>query len=842
MRFEFARWITICLIAPLLLAAAASGCFFGKFNSTESADSQTLSTTTLEAQLLFENQPLENLHTFSTTLPLNVSSQEFQAEELSLCISESTSCDSCSYAPPGVFSLSLTAGSGAKTVSYKLRKPDGAESACSTISFRATDLTAAPEPLVAGKGKFSDRIYYDGSRECGEYPLDAGPTDCAPGAFFRVFKTGYTSCDGLSLTDSGGFFTWKCEVSGGFARFQGNLDYDAKNKRISRVVNSSTLQFKSTRLNLNDNGNFRQGSEGTWWSDPIVQAPSASVGPVDLDQANTVYWMSGQSSFGHSIKSDGVTVLGNLTDTLQQIAISSPRADCYFGANRICLIGAAGRKNLLIEPPMLQMNGTSYAGIMLQNSQRALISGAIAMSGSGGPTAGISMEGSASIWINDSQVSNATNAFYFNLSDRIRVENARAVNSQNGLFASDGIQLEINGFTGANLSGTGTHLLNNDGSTLRGIKISNANHGIRIQNSEQVVLSEFLLNDITNDALFTSDRNSQHFHRGTIVRANRGINLQQVLDDIHLNNIVIAGTTTGILAAGATTGDGQVRASMITTLNNSIDYNLAAPYQLYAWGPMIFDSSPMCSITGTGDIAGPGCSLTPTESGAAQGQLQVTGADPAGSFVGFVTIKDAANGSPLLGATNQITANSIVDWFGFLTQWRSFGEYVANSTILFTPGGSRTCATTDTCQIYDWGLQAAGTGNALRRKLAAGNALGSTTGSGRQYAHTSLQGSETSLACPIEVRQTGSEWTLPSLNGGSPRTVLRMATEKLFDRVGNEDGWCDSGELCFYTPNFGFFQGDDSAGRGLCDQSGDSTIIEGNDEYLVEIWGNDGID
>jgi len=837
------RRITLFYFAPLALAAAASGCFFGKFNSTASVSTQTLNSETFAPELVFEQGvPLNGLHVFTSTIPLNISGQGFRAEELSLCMSEASSCDTCSYAAPGVFSLSLSAGSGEKTVSYKLRRPDGVESACSTATLRATDFTAAPEPLVAGKGKFSDRIYYDGSRECSAYPADPGPTDCAPGAFFRVFRTGYTSCDGLSLTDSEGFFTWKCELSGGLARFQGSLDYDAQNKRIGRVVNPSALQFKSANLSLNDNGNIRPGSAGTWWDDPIVQAPSAGAGPVDLSQANTVYWVSGHATFGHNIKADGVTLLGNIADTLQQIAISSARADCVFGGNRICLIGATGRKNLLIEPPLLQMNGTSYAGIMLHSSQRSLISGAIAMSGGGVTTAGISLQGSEAIWINDSQVTNASSAFYFDSSDKVRVDNCRAARSTNGVFAFDGINLELNGFTGSNLTGAGVHILRNDGSTLRGIKVSNAASGIRIQNSESVVVAEFLLNDITDEALFTSDRNSQHFHRGTIVRADTGVLIQDALTDLQFNNIVVAATGTGVMASGSSAGAGKIRMSQMATMNNSSHFSIGADYTLYARGAMVFDGLPTCSIFGLGDLSGGSCFLmtNSTEDGTAI--TRVTNGDPNNAFVGYVTIKDTSNGSPLLGATNQIDFSQITDWFGFLTQWRSFGYFEPDPTFLFNPISSRPCLNGDTCQIYDWGLKAAGNSNALRRKLAAGNALGSTTGSGREYAHTSLQGSETSLACPIEVRQAGSEWTLPSLTGGSARTVLRMATEKLFDRVGNEDGWCDPGEKCFYTPNFGFFQGEDSAGRGPCDQSGDSTLIEGNDNYLIEIWGSDGLD
>jgi hypothetical protein len=45
-------------------------------------------------------------------------------------------------------------------------------------------------------------------------------------------------------------------------------------------------------------------------------------------------------------------------------------------------------------------------------------------------------------------------------------------------------------------------------------------------------------------------------------------------------------------------------------------------------------------------------------------------------------------------------------------------------------------------------------------------------------------------------------------------TYLRDATEVFFDARGNEDGLCESGEACIYSPNFGAYQGEgDYRGR-----------------------------
>ncbi|MCM2279786.1 MAG: hypothetical protein NDJ89_17060 [Oligoflexia bacterium] len=51
----------------------------------------------------------------------------------------------------------------------------------------------------------------------------------------------------------------------------------------------------------------------------------------------------------------------------------------------------------------------------------------------------------------------------------------------------------------------------------------------------------------------------------------------------------------------------------------------------------------------------------------------------------------------------------------------------------------------------------------------------------------------------------------------TPRTFLRNALEFIGDEVGNEDGLCESGETCFYAPNFGAYQGEgDPFSQGSC--------------------------
>ncbi|MBI2605046.1 MAG: hypothetical protein HYW49_03090 [Deltaproteobacteria bacterium] len=42
-------------------------------------------------------------------------------------------------------------------------------------------------------------------------------------------------------------------------------------------------------------------------------------------------------------------------------------------------------------------------------------------------------------------------------------------------------------------------------------------------------------------------------------------------------------------------------------------------------------------------------------------------------------------------------------------------------------------------------------------------------------------------------------------------TYLKNAVEIIGDGIGNENGLCETGDNCLYTPNFGAYQGHDSS-------------------------------
>lgn len=143
--------------------------------------------------------------------------------------------------------------------------------------------------------------------------------------------------------------------------------------------------------------------------------------------------------------------------------------------------------------------------------------------------------------------------------------------------------------------------------------------------------------------------------------------------------------------------------------------------------------------------------------------------DFSGAVVGPITADDAVNDSDVMGQAEYAT---IDDWTQFENRLRAWG-----------PAAPGQC-TEGVCQIWDWSLS------------ASDAVLRNRTGDGR----TANAAFTDAAACPAEA--SGDEATTDT---GS--TFLEVAVELLADGVGDEDGLCESSEVCLYTPNFGAYQG-----------------------------------
>lgn len=154
------------------------------------------------------------------------------------------------------------------------------------------------------------------------------------------------------------------------------------------------------------------------------------------------------------------------------------------------------------------------------------------------------------------------------------------------------------------------------------------------------------------------------------------------------------------------------------------------------------------------------------------------------SFVGKVTSDDAANASDTVGGANFA---AIGDWLHFDRPQRGWGADGA----AFPDASHRGRCTTGSCRIWDWSL---GAGDAVLRApwaLPSGDDVLVHRWSARD-----------ATACQAVA---GATWDSAALRCTS--TLLRHAVEIGADGRGNDNGLCESGERCRFTPNLGSYQG-----------------------------------
>jgi hypothetical protein len=198
------------------------------------------------------------------------------------------------------------------------------------------------------------------------------------------------------------------------------------------------------------------------------------------------------------------------------------------------------------------------------------------------------------------------------------------------------------------------------------------------------------------------------------------------------------------------------------------------------------DTSTACTTTGATNpgVTNSTCAKT---NGSETSVPTETGISLASSFVGQVSSTDSKNSSNVNGASTFPPS----DWVNFENQFRAWGK---QGTFPTTAASGR--CSTGTCQIWDWSLSKSDT--VARNVNSCPN--GSTFDT-----HQWSDGSASSQAY-CDANYKGSV-----LNGTTCiTTFLRNAVEIFGDGVGNENGICESGEECLYTPNIGAYQGHSS--------------------------------
>jgi hypothetical protein len=151
-------------------------------------------------------------------------------------------------------------------------------------------------------------------------------------------------------------------------------------------------------------------------------------------------------------------------------------------------------------------------------------------------------------------------------------------------------------------------------------------------------------------------------------------------------------------------------------------------------------------------------------------------------FRGAVT-SDALNASE--DASGQAAYGTGIDWTVFENSLRGWGR---DDTLPFPDAGQRGRCNSGTCQLWDWSLLAADLGDLGIDGIAGG-------------------GDDVPVMLDTNLLPTGNDAVTHTWLGGATVTLLLNAVELRDGTTGNNDGLCESGETCVYTPNIGTYQG-----------------------------------
>ena len=144
-----------------------------------------------------------------------------------------------------------------------------------------------------------------------------------------------------------------------------------------------------------------------------------------------------------------------------------------------------------------------------------------------------------------------------------------------------------------------------------------------------------------------------------------------------------------------------------------------------------------------------------------------------------------ADSAAIAAASGVLAFGSITDFRIFENLFSSWGPHASSDA--FDIGNRGKCnAGAVNCALWDWRIDI--TDSTIK--------------------NTSVDGASTNLifspgtACPAQLHGNVTSTD----QQGSPNTFLTHATE-IVDGIGDDDGLCESGETCLYSPNFGAYQG-----------------------------------
>jgi parallel beta-helix repeat protein len=339
--------------------------------------------------------------------------------------------------------------------------------------------------------------------------------------------------------------------------------------------------------------------------------------------------------------------------------------------------------------------------------------------------------------------------------------------STDGIYLANAWYNRVSGVAANNNDGNGVHLATASGNALIGINASNNSStgaGIFLDSgSSSNTLSDVTVNNNSYYGVFLNGTSNNN-RLSDITASN---NYYNVVVASSYNTLSGVSASNGYYGVYVPSSSNNTLSDVTASNNNYYGVNLASAQNNRFTGLLKVGNNVYSDCNATGGSIG--LDATCANNGSSDVSTLTTGITLASSFVGKVNNEDALNASDSSGGAASFPVDpAVFDWARFDNAYRGWGR--DGSTFPYTDQQGRW--TTGAGRIWDWSVSAS---DAVLRNA---------------------------LALP-----TGDDTITQTWSDASTTTYLRHAAEIPGDGIGNDNGLCESGETCLYTPNIGSYQG-----------------------------------
>lgn len=665
-------------------------------------------------------------------------------------------------------------------VSVESTSSTGTSTSSTPTANWCTDLgTITLDDRYTGGRNFLE--YVNGSDTTASCDAD-NDTSCFHAALGRdIVLTGINSCDGISAEDSENAFIWYCDDSSGTATIE--LVHFQETKGIKDLIDSSSNVFKDmsvTITNSNESCSL-QTTSSKWWTNTLADLPDNSTtalialdgvddgGNDEVYAAGTIFVVRANTSTnGYNLNRDqlGIVVLDGAT----------------------LRYGGSNSNNTVWNGAPTPTNALSVQALVASDNDYLWLEGNF----HGDPQGALDDDHVGYIFYTHTGAYGSTfrnitgqgstqNSIYFANTRLTLVENIVNYNTTDDSEINDGVYVHYNAYyskfiniKGYNLNGSALHVLNPHNTLIYRARSFNSTKALNFNGTS------------SNDSVIVDLANVNSYNGGFLGGNN---NVAMFVTSIHggggfghtiksLQNSYIGSTVHGGGFGYSLTG---------TTANNTFSNIVSAHSAYYGFqmngasvenntftdGFFVGNNAPNCLLTSHG--ANPGLTNAPTNcykqgSSTATTSLNI---DLSSSFVGNVALDVNTSEGGVLDY------NDITTFTGFENEFRGWGNG-ENATMIHVSNRPPCNAGNTDCRLWDVSLSVNDVGNGGQPVLL--------------NAHS----------CPAG---TGSTVRTHTWSDASTTSFLKVAYERIYDGIGDDDGLCESNETCIFAPNIGAYQG-----------------------------------